>query len=191
MSEYARWQASQTEHRIAWIIAGCCIIIVLAAALRPQWFDFLQPPLAKNQQRQRFLPAPHRPAAASTTKSAPVPVAPPASTTRKPTIAAKPIPRNKPSTIIRANVAKPASSTSGLTQPEGRYYVQLGAFKESARAKYLADRLSHSGWQARITVRGRLHIVLVGPASTRAKAKQLQKAIAARLHSNKSFIIHQ
>jgi len=70
------------------------------------------------------------------------------------------------------------------------YYVQLGAFKEQTRAKGLADRLSHLGWPSHIIARGQLHAVWAGPATTRKKAEQLQKAIAAKL-GNEGFIFHQ
>ena len=43
MSESANWQASLLEQRMAWGIAAGCIILVVLASARPEWFDFSGP----------------------------------------------------------------------------------------------------------------------------------------------------
>jgi len=192
MPEHTPWQASQTEQRTAWSLAGFCMIVVLIASLHPQWFDF--PRIDNNsssQQSSNIYPteprhhmtqpeAPQKPANHHREKEATPPAASPPSAETKSPVTAKP---NMAKQMVHPSQALPA-------QPAAGYYIQLGAFKEYARAQGLADRLSHLGWPSQIIVRGQLHAVWAGPASTRAKAKQLQQAIAAKLR-NKGFIIQQ
>jgi len=63
------------------------------------------------------------------------------------------------------------------------YQVQLGAFREEARAKRLARRVQRAGFPATITAvdtpaAGRLHRVRLKPEVPRAEAQQL----LAKLH---------
>lgn len=188
MPEHTYWQASQTEHRAAWIIVACCIITVMVASFRPQWFYFSQllTATAPAQSDNTDLPAVPQPAT----------IAMPEELTPPPAVAPSPPPAHAPvakPTVLpktRSKTITTQAATPARAEPDAGYYVQLGAFKESARAKGLTDRLSHLGWQSHIIVRGSLHAVWAGPTTTRSQAEQMQKAIAAKLH-NQGFIIRQ
>jgi len=195
MPDLTHWQASQMEQRAAVIIAACCIIMVFAASLRPQWFDISWPEFDSRQSSdsQVVEPLQQEPLQplVETAPTAPQSAVTPAQTSPQ-RAAAAPAPVISPATTLPASIKPVVTRRPPLAKPSVTtgYYVQLGAFKEQARAKGLADRLSHLGWPSHIIVRGQLHAVWAGPATTREKAEQLQKAIAAKL-GNEGFIFHQ
>jgi len=90
---------------------------------------------------------------------------------------------------------QPAPSTDrhmkGRNELKHGYYVQAGAFKDTARAKKLANLLQHAGWHVQVILKDHeLHAVLVGPWSTRNQAQSTKLQLA---HKNKikGFIIQQ
>ncbi|EAU55111.1 SPOR domain-containing protein [Mariprofundus ferrooxydans] len=189
MPEHTYWQASQTEQRTAWVIVTCCIITVMVASFRPQWFDFSQllTTTTPVQNDSSDLPAVPQPATIDLPEPTPTP---PVVAAPSPSPAHTPVAKPTTRPTSRSKTITTQAATPARSEPGAGYYVQLGAFKESARAKGLTARLSHLGWQSHIIVRGSLHAVWAGPTTTRAQAEQLQKAIAAKLH-NQGFIIRQ
>ncbi|TLS69147.1 SPOR domain-containing protein [Mariprofundus erugo] len=199
MSESTHWQASQAEHRIAWITAGICIALLFIASLRPQWFEFSLPSFDNNTSFTSLHedePVAARPEAEVPSEPEPQQaevIPPPAekkiATVTPSTPVAEPAKKSPAKEMIHER-QPPRQVTRQPAQPANGYYVQLGAFSEQPRAQGLADRLTSLGFQAQVVTRGKLHAVWAGPAPTQLKAEQLQKAIASKL-SNKGFITHQ
>lgn len=199
MSEQTRWQASQAEHRIAWITAGICIAMLFIASLRPQWFEFSLPsfdPDSRYSNLHEDEPQPQQ-LASQVTPEPPATVIPPAAEKKIATVTpSTPVLESAKKSPVKTVSSEPPAShhvtrqPAQAAQPANGYYVQLGAFSEQPRAQGLADRLTSLGFQAHVVIRGKLHAVWAGPATSQLKAEQLQKAIASRL-PNKGFITHQ
>ncbi len=174
MSEPGNWQASLLEQRMAWGIAAICIMLVMLASARPEWFDFTTPhptPVAKQTQSTST-----KHAATRQRQTHPTRAKPPATAAKKaPVIHAK---------AKTSPLAKPTAITGG-------FYVQVGAFKEHLRARGLADQLKRQGSSVVIvSKKDGLHAVWIGPKKTRAEAEKLLKTMHLK-HNNKGFIIHQ
>ena len=176
MSESTNWQASLLEQRMAWGIAACCIILVVLASGRPEWFDFFNP-----NQKQVATLSPSGPAKHATAHQRKTHI----QKAKKPTHVSPPA---KAPTVHAIDKPKPAAKTEQIA---GGFYVQLGAFKEYPRALGLADQIKRKGWHSIISpTKGGLHAVLVGPKQTRNEAETLLKSIQGRI-KNKGFIVHR
>lgn len=186
MSEERDWQASFVEHRTAWILALCCLLLILITSLKPDLFEFPEqeqagepsPPVKHEPQlAEKITPPLHKktePEIAAPVKAAVKPVVEPVKKAAAPVV-------QKQKTAVK----KSAGAAMG-------YYVQLGAFREKPRAQGLVDQLKHQGWKATVSPLPNkdLHAVWAGPEATRAKAEQLQSAIAKKLNI-KGFITQQ
>jgi len=175
MTATVNWQASPLEQRIAWGVATCCMILVLLASARPEWFAATR---SIQKQVVRHAQATHPKHQAKPRRHAHV-KAPPKSHAAHP-VTQRPI---HPKASPPAPAVKTAAVASG-------YYVQLGAFHEHPRAQGLADQLKRHGWHAVIApTQGGLHAVWIGPKQTRDAAETLLKTIQ-RKSGNKGFIVH-
>jgi len=175
MSESANWQASLLEQRMAWGIAACCIILVVLASARPEWFDFSGP---KQKQVATLVPSEPTKHASAHQRKMHIQKA------KKPTRVSPPA---KAPTVHQTDKPTPAAKTEHIS---GGFYVQLGAFKEHPRARGLADQIKRKGWHSVILpTKGGLHAVLVGPKQTRNEAEKLLKSIQGRI-KKKGFIVH-
>jgi len=179
MSESGNWQASLLEQRMAWGIAAVCIMLVLLASARPEWFEFdlFAPPPKQVTKQAQTTPAKHVVTRQRQTH--------PATHARQPAKALKKAPAiHAKAKASPPTVAKHAAIADG-------FYVQLGAFKERPRAQGLADQLKRKGWATVIAIKADgLHAVWVGPEKTRGEAEKLRKAIQRKLR-NKGFIVHK
>ncbi len=111
-------------------------------------------------------PLPPEPAPAAKPSAASSAAASPSRQTAQP----KPGTRPKP---VRAS-----ASRSGTRAVSPGFYVQVGAFRDPARARALAGRLKRRGFSARIVAKaGGLHAVWAGPRSSRSEAETLKNSI--------------
>lgn len=159
------WFADVREHRLAVIIAVVGSLVLMLLLIVPSWFILEDKPV-HNKKIQAHTPSyklPPRLTHTSVTKSkTDVKPAPPTST--------------------------PAIHKNGKKIVLG-YYVQAGAFKDTARAKKIADSLQNSGWDVRTVIKeNNLHAVLIGPWATRTRAQEAKQKLA---HQNKlqGFIV--
>ena len=160
---------------MAWGIAAGCIILVVLASARPEWFDFSGPKQKQVATLSLSGPAKHATAPHRKTHM---------QKNRKPTHVSPPA---KAPTVHAIDKPKPAAKTEQIA---GGFYVQLGAFKEHPRARGLADQIKRKGWHSIISpTKGGLHAVLVGPKQTRNEAETLLKSIQGRI-KKKGFIVH-
>jgi len=176
--------ASRQEHRTAWIVAVACMGLIATVLIWPGLFSSEEP--AKNGQatappnKAYHLPEKTRPA----TKPAPV-------TKLRPAPAARPgkgTPAKKP--VVRETFPESSPKTTTRTWA-GAYYVQLGAFRDRAKAKALVARVRKAGWAAHIEPRRKnMHAVWTGPMTSREKAVQRLQQIDRTMHI-KGFIIHK
>jgi len=181
------------EHRTAWVIASLCLLLVAIVSLKPDLFEFTSKPEPITQSRAPEV---------ATTMSEEIPIAEPVKEAQKETV---PVPV-KPAVIDAqltrvAPVAKkdppvkspppvkPAAAKIPISPATG-FYIQLGAFKERARAQGQVDQLRLHGWDAVIyRKKNNFFAVLAGPRSTRSDAATLQKSIERKMKS-KGFIVY-
>jgi len=188
MSGETNWQASVIEHRAAWIIAACCLLLILTASLKPDLFTPSTEQVAAAVVKQERAKAQVKPLPAAIAEE-PEQIEPePAVDPIKPkTVVAQAKP------VVKQEVAKKpvikATPTAG--EPGSGYYVQLGAFKERPRAQGLIDQLKRYGWSGVLSQKNNgLYAVWAGPEQQRAGADKLQIAIEKKMKT-KGFIIHQ
>ncbi|MDQ6992576.1 MAG: SPOR domain-containing protein [Mariprofundus sp.] len=185
MPEQTHWHTSAIEQRVAWMVAGCCLITILIASQRPQWFEFdlaklfnAEQTTADNKQDIVLEQQPSK-----LIKEASKPFIPALiDAKKKPPLRSKPTAQKHDSSKITVHKTIPSKAHAARTK--AGFYVQLGAFKAQSRAKGLADQISHLGWHAHIISRPPLYLVWSGPVENRKKAQQLQKSMAAKMHSN-------
>jgi len=179
MSDSDNWQASLLEQRMAWGIAASCIMLVLLASSRPEWFDFSTP---QPKQAAKQTAAAHPAAQLRKTPVKKIHTKPHAIHPKQTTTAHAKTKTKSTQTPVPVKKSPPISSG---------FYVQLGAFQERPRAQGLADQIKRKGWRVVITTKkDGLHAVWVGPRKTRSEAEKLLNAIYLKL-KNKGFIIHQ
>jgi len=161
---------------MAWGIAASCMILVLLASARPEWFEFdLSTPQQTSLGAKQTLTAPATQQHKTQLKTH---LKPHSTAVKKPPVVHA---KTKPSSPPVKNHAAIANG----------FYIQLGAFHERPRAQGLADQLKRSGWAAVITSKpGGLHAVWVGPKKTRSEAETLRNALH-RKFKNKGFIVHK
>jgi len=159
------WQASLIEQRTAWGIAAGCMILVVIASARPDWFDlstWSQPSKRAESVATTLQPSPPKAVVSQ----------------------ARPPAMHPPSVRPHHHQAAAASIANG-------YYVQMGAFQQRSRAQGMVRHLKKRGWKAVLTTtQGGLHAVWIGPKRTRSEAETLLKIIRTKL-KNKGFIVHQ
>jgi len=162
---------------MAWGIAASCIMLVLLASVRPEWFDFStssQKPTSKQalSGSAKHTATQPRKTHLKTRQTAPA------------TAAKKP-------PAMHAKTKSPPPPAKKQNTISGGFYVQLGAFQQRPRAQGLADQLKRNGWMAVIVSKpDGLHAVWVGPKKMRSEAEKLRKAIHRKL-KNKGFIVHK
>ncbi len=199
-----RWQASLNEQRAAWAVAACAIIIIVAAASQPQWFEFTNPPTSQQQAHKqpvsnqslsnqplsqqtsaetntavakKTTPTSH---SKSTTKTAPI------KTTHK--TAHKTAANIQSKAVHKTSAKKPVTPPRNDTTAKG-FYVQLGAFKDKQRAQRFHNKLKKKGWNVHVVSRkAGLHAVWIGPEPSHKKAEKLLKNIQHKLKSS-GFIV--
>ena len=114
-------------------------------------------------------PAPSRPPA--TSPATPPATAPPAATSPAP---ARPeTPATAPSKGRTATVPPGKSATKPAAAGNGKYWVQVGAFKDSRNAEGLAQKLRSEGFTVQVSQVARdepMHVVRVGGYPDRSKA---------------------
>jgi len=192
MTEQTTWQASAIEHRSAWIVALCCLLLILITSLKPDLFEFSQEEVAVPERVEEKA----RNSDALAERITPpieqqVEVIKPAPEIKQPKAVitpAKPVTTNK--VVVKKEAVKAVTTKANATPASG-YYVQLGAFSEKPRAQGLVDQLKRQGWSAVIAPKPKgLHAVWAGPKSNQAEAEKLQKAIEKKLKT-KGFIVQQ
>jgi cell division septation protein DedD len=138
-----------------WFRALLVIVVlgVIAVVAVPYLLDMVNPPVAKQIAVQPAAPpTPPRPSASSPAPAQPpaTPEAPPATSAPtplpdKPVEAAKPAPPARaepaPAQVAAAKPAVTAPAKAKRPAATGPFWVQVGAFKDQAAAKRLADRL--------------------------------------------------
>jgi DedD protein len=194
MTEQSNWKASLTEHRTAWIVASCCLLVILTAAIKPDLFEFPQHesvgeepavPASMEEIIAEQIAPPIEDEAEAVVVEAAKEIAPPKAV----------ITPSKP--VVEKTPAKPtpapskAEAATKPSAPAAGYYVQLGAFGERPRAQGLVDQLKLQGWSAVIAPKpGGLHAVWAGPEKDRGSAERLQKEIERKLKT-KGFVVQQ
>jgi len=183
------WIAGVREYRMALIvaIAGSLALILLLIA-PPSFFPEQSTSGSKaGQSKATAYNLPQRPASATSTdmETDQTPLRKtgkhPAPQTKK-TVSPQNIPDHKPVVAV----TRPLKSKNRLAYG---YYVQVGAFKDAARARKLGNSLQHAGWHVQTVIKNHgLHAVLAGPLQTRKKAESAKLKLAKR-SGIKGFII--
>ena len=169
------------------IALGALGIAALAALV------FLLPPLLEDNSRfgQVHAPAnvvtkrlgPPAPVAITAPEPAPAPVPVPVPEKEPVKEAAPDVPAAPAPTPAPAPALTPTPAPTAVPAAAATYQVQLGAFREEARAKRLARRVRRAGFPTTITpvdtpAAGRLHRVRLKPELPHDEARQL----LAKLH---------
>jgi len=177
------WTASRQEHRTAWMVAAACMGLIAVILIWPGLFS------SDEAAKDRQAAAPPNKTYRLPQKASPAPEPAPVTKPHAPAArAGKSAPAEKP--VLKK--APPASSpTTAVRAWTGGYYVQLGAFRDRAKAKALVARVRKAGWAAHIEPRSaNLHAVWTGPMTSREKAVQRLQQIDKAMHI-KGFIIHK
>lgn len=172
--------ASRQEHRTAWMVAVVCMGLIATVLIWPGLFSSDEP--AKGRQAT----APQHKTYRLPQKAVPSKKPAPPVTTPRPVPAAQPEKR----AAAKKQVAGKSPPKTPAHTWTGGYYIQLGAFKDRAKAKALVERVRKSGWSAHIEPRNHLHAVWSGPMTSREKAVQRLQQINKAMHI-KGFIIHK
>jgi len=182
------WQASLFEQRTAWGVALCAILLIIVATSQPQWFAFTsstQSPLKPHKQQLQQHPTHQTPASNTRTVS---------QTTQPPKASTAQTQQTKPSIKKQhkpAALSKPKHASKPQSLTANGFYVQIGAFKDSLRAKNMRHTLNKKGWNVHIIKRkSSLHAIWIGPVSSHSKAEKLLQNIQRKL-KYKGFIVHK
>lgn len=73
-----------------------------------------------------------------------------------------------------SNTPKPAAQQNSKSLATGKWYVQLGAFSNSANAQKLVTEFTQKGYNVRIQKDKQLNRVQIGPYATKKEAEQVQ-----------------
>jgi len=187
MANSAHWQASQNEHRAAWIIACCCIATIFATSTWPGLFSF-EPSSPVSESRQVKNQPPAKQQASSSTPKHEASRSIKKETQQLPNSkkAKNAIREIKP--VISQEPQQQASKT--IAAASGNYYVQAGAFKEKTLARKLASKLKEHGWNAVVVPKPGFHAVWVGPKNSRKSIENLKNSIDRTLKI-KGFIVQK
>lgn len=100
-----------------------------------------------------------------------------------------PLPKKNPIKKVeqtKKHVVKKPQHTK--TTQKGRYYVQIGAFKQLSGAKKKAAELSKANWRVKIVNRKGLRLLWIGPLKSRDHAKKIQSKLLKNRFT-KGFIV--
>ncbi|HEU4439936.1 MAG TPA: SPOR domain-containing protein [Methylomirabilota bacterium] len=198
--------------RAVLVLLVLAVIAVIAVPLIGGWFEPTPPPkVATPAPTPRpsepaptpSAPTPPAPAATTAAPATPAPVTPPATPT--PPSVATPAPTPAPARPEapaatpppRAPEKKAPDRTAALTPSKsesgkapapgaGRYWVQVGAFKESRNAEGLAKALRSEGFPVQVTQVRRdtpLHVVRVGGYPDRSRATAAREDLQGKGHT--------
>jgi DedD protein len=102
----------------------------------------------------------------------------------------KPAEKTPPKTVAAAPADKP--KPAALAVAKTRWFVQVGAFNDIAKARQVIDKLGPKGLKAIISpldsAKGTLYRVRIGPLTSREQAKQAQDKAAALGFAGSSVI---
>lgn len=182
--------AGGREHRFALLIAVAGSLVLVLLLVKPSWFLTGQTvsDSKTHQSKTTAYSLPPKPERGSPTDKG-INQAPAPHKAEKHSIAqVKIIPPVK-----AVSPRQPSSATDRHIKDRNGlkhgYYIQVGAFKDVAKAKKLADSLQHAGWHVQtITKENALHAVLVGPLQTRIKAESTKLKLAKQ-SKVKGFIV--
>ena len=176
-ARFEAWRASFREQRIAALVAGVCLALIVILGIRPDLMRPAHTPTEKPQPAQIPEPSP--------TDGNPVPMM------NKPETSGQPVMRE---TTPRATMgtstdrsqlrpAKPSQQAPGLERkspeptPPG-YYIQVGAFSDARRAHALQRKILRHDWPARIIEKeAGLMAVVIGPYGSHREATGKQQEI--------------
>lgn len=186
------------EQRLAWSLASLCLLLIAIAALKPDLFEFPTEPEVMAQEKTASEPSLLQNKITAPTEvlqEAPKPALIDAGDSVKAATVekkvAKEIVKNPADKMIEKPhpVVKKTPDKISIQTADG-YYVQLGAFKEKARAQGQVDQLKHFGWNAIVYRKSNaLFAVWAGPKANRSDAQSLRKAIEVKMKS-RGFIVH-
>ena len=74
----------------------------------------------------------------------------------------------------KSPVTKPTLSATTSKNNQGKWYVQIGAFGNSANAQKLVNQYQQQGYTVRIQKDNNLNRVQIGPFTTKKEAEQVQ-----------------
>lgn len=181
--------AGVREYRLALIVAVAGSLALVLLLVVPSWF-FTGQTISDSKTDQPNVTAYNLPTRPVQAPSADI------KTNRTPALhptEKQPVTRTKktpPKTT--ASIHQPVSPIDHHIKDRNEfkhgYYVQVGAFKNAARAKKLAKSLQHAGWHVQVIPKNALHAVLVGPWATRDQAKNTKLQLTHR-NKIKGFII--
>ncbi len=183
------WVAGVREYRLATVSAIAASLLLVLLLVAPSWFLPEQTHVSRKAVQPKTYNLPAKPARNSVNgnkKTIQTPV--PRIVEKRSAPKTEKIPPVKTASRHSPSPATNRRMGAGNVLKYG-YYVQTGAFKDTAKARKMAALLQHSGWHARIiSKRNNLHAVLVGPSKTRKKAKNAKLKLA-RQSGIKGYII--
>jgi len=184
------WIASGREHRLALIIAIAGSLVLILLLVKPAWFPAGQS-ISDNRTDQAKTTAYSLPPKPERDLSKGM------GTNQTPAlhkIGKQPNPQIKKTPPVKVASHRPPSLAADRHMKDRNglkhgYYVQVGAFKDVAKAKKLVKSLQHAGWHVQTVIRKKaLHAVLAGPLQTRIKAESA-KVKLAKQSGLKGFIV--
>ena len=104
----------------------------------------------------------------------------------------KPVTQIKPKTVVKKPVKKQTTTpTKPHTPTVGKYYVQVGSFKETPSARFLSV-IKSSGFKYHVTNPDRTGYkkLLIGPYKTRAEVDKARDIIRDRIHKS-AFVVQK
>lgn len=91
-----------------------------------------------------------------------------------PNVANKPKSEAPKLELISGSASTPKQAASSSAPSSGKWYVQLGAFSNSANAQKLMTEFKQKGYNVRIQKDNQLNRVQIGPYATKKEAEQVQ-----------------
>jgi len=183
------WVAGIREYRLATVSAIAVSLLLVLLLVKPSWFLPEQTHVANKAVQPKIYSLPvkvirNNPNGNKKITQTPVPRI----------VEKRSAPKTGKIPPVKTTVRHPPSRTTNRQMENGNglkygYYVQVGAFKDTAKAKKMAALLQHSGWHAQIiSKKNNLHAVLAGPLKTRKKAEKAKLKLA-RQSGIKGYII--
>jgi cell division septation protein DedD len=171
------WMASPAETRTAWIIASMSIVLVVSAFSWPMISNHTTDDAVTTDKPQH--PIQNKTETASIEK-----IIAKAQTQERQHIKSQP----KPSVLTPAPVPTPKVQAAKASTLAKGYYVQVGAFKEQARAETLQKKLA-ANWATHIKSKpNNLFAVWAGPYPSSKEAERVKTSLASRAKI-KGFIV--
>jgi len=186
----AQWYIERVDPTLKQRLVGTAVLIALAVIFTPMILDG---PIEQDQAPRSTgvplaLPEP-LPVQAEASSPEPTPVQRPAPTT---TPTPTPTPTTTPTTTTTpAPTRTPAPAVAGDAPG---FYVQLGAFSDSARAEALANRVRNAGFEAfvqrAVMPNGTMYRVRIGPTTQRDTADALAAHISRTIGERAVVVAH-